>query len=66
MDENPYQSPQADAWEPGAKPTAGPGRGSFYTDLYKTLREGAPLVITPHDVRRQMRVIEESHRQAGL
>jgi len=31
----------------------------FYEDLYKTLREGAPLSITPQSVRRVMWVIEK-------
>lgn len=39
---------------------------SYYTDLYKTLTEGAPLKIHPNQVRRQIEVIEECHRQAPL
>jgi len=35
----------------------------FYGHLYKTLAGGAPLVITPQQVRRQIAVIEEAHRQ---
>ncbi|HIE14830.1 TPA: Gfo/Idh/MocA family oxidoreductase [Candidatus Bathyarchaeota archaeon] len=31
----------------------------FYEDLYKTLQEGAPLVITPQSIRRVMWVIEK-------
>jgi len=31
----------------------------FYEDLYRTIREGAPLVITPQSVRRVMWVIEK-------
>jgi len=38
----------------------------FYTHLYATLTEGAPLVITPEQVRRQVAVIEECHRQNPL
>ena len=38
----------------------------FYGHLYKTLAEGAPLVITPQQVRRQIAVIEECHRQNPL
>lgn len=37
--------------------------GSFYTMLHKTLTEGAPLEITPQQVRQQIAVIEECHRQ---
>ena len=35
----------------------------FYRDLYRTLTAGAPLKITPQQVRRQIAVIEECHRQ---
>ena len=38
----------------------------FYGHLYKTLTEGAPLVVTPEQVRRQIAVIEECHRQNPL
>ncbi|HEO72099.1 MAG TPA: Gfo/Idh/MocA family oxidoreductase [Candidatus Hydrogenedentes bacterium] len=37
--------------------------GRFYRMLYKTLTQGAPLAITPEQVRRQIAVIEEAHRQ---
>ena len=39
---------------------------AFYTHLYATLTEGAPLAITPRQVRRQIAVIEECHRQNPL
>lgn len=39
---------------------------AFYLDLYKTLRKGAPLVITPESVRQQIAVIEECHRLCPL
>lgn len=35
----------------------------FYTMLYQTLTRGAPLEITPQQIRRQIAVIEECHRQ---
>ena len=35
----------------------------FYRHLHRSLTEGAPLVITPQQVRRQIAVIEEAHRQ---
>jgi scyllo-inositol 2-dehydrogenase (NADP+) len=35
----------------------------FYTHLYATMTEGAPLVITPQQVRQQIAVMEECHRQ---
>ena len=38
----------------------------FYRHLHKTLTEGAPLVITPEQVRQQIAVIEEAHRQNPL
>lgn len=38
----------------------------FYSMLYKSLTEGAPLVITPQQVRQQIAVIEECHRQNPL
>ena len=36
---------------------------AFYEDLYRTLTKGAPLQITPQQVRRQIAVIEECQRQ---
>jgi scyllo-inositol 2-dehydrogenase (NADP+) len=39
---------------------------AFYNMLYKTLTEGAPLEITPQQVRQQIAVIEECHRQNPL
>jgi len=39
---------------------------SFYNMLYKTLRYGKPLEITPLQVRQQIGVIEECHRQNKL
>ena len=38
----------------------------FYAYLHETLTEGAPLVITPEQVRRQIAVIEECHKQNPL
>ncbi len=35
----------------------------FYDRLYETLANGAPLAITPEQVRMQIAVIEEAHRQ---
>jgi scyllo-inositol 2-dehydrogenase (NADP+) len=40
--------------------------GGFYNMLYKALTEGAPLEITPQQVRQQIAVIEECHRQNPL
>lgn len=38
----------------------------FYEDLYATLRQGAPLVITPESVRRQMAIIRTCHELCPL
>ena len=37
--------------------------GEFYSMLYKTLVDGAPLEITPQQIRKQMAVVEECRRQ---
>jgi predicted dehydrogenase len=34
-------------------------RAYFYQELYKTMREGAPLAITPESVRRQIAIFEK-------
>lgn len=39
---------------------------SFYNNLYKALTQGAPLAVTPEQVRQQVAVIEECHRQNPL
>ena len=38
----------------------------FYKDLYETLRQGAPLAITPESVRRQIAALEKCHQLAGM
>jgi len=38
----------------------------FYDHLYKVLRQGVPLHITPQQVRVQIAIIEECHRQNKL
>jgi scyllo-inositol 2-dehydrogenase (NADP+) len=40
--------------------------GSFYNMLFNTLTTGAPLEITPQQIRQQIAVIEECHRQNPL
>ncbi|HHT26415.1 MAG TPA: Gfo/Idh/MocA family oxidoreductase [Firmicutes bacterium] len=40
--------------------------GAYYSMLYKTLTEGAPLEVTLEQVRQQIAVIEECHRQNPL
>lgn len=46
-----------------AAPTLGGMTGRFYDGLYKTLTRGKALEITMEQVRRQIAVIEEAHRQ---
>jgi hypothetical protein len=36
---------------------------AFYTNLYDAITEGAPLTVSPLEVRQQIAVIEECHRQ---
>lgn len=38
----------------------------YYRDLYATIRQGAPLAITPESVRRVIWLQEECHRRGGL
>jgi len=40
--------------------------GRLYSNLYDALTSGAPLVVTPAQVRQQIAVIEEAHRQNPL
>ncbi len=40
--------------------------GSFYKMLHKHITEGGELVVTPEQVKKQIRVIEECHRQNQL
>ncbi|MCD6232700.1 Gfo/Idh/MocA family oxidoreductase [Candidatus Aerophobetes bacterium] len=42
-----------------------PGQLGFYLDLYKTMRKGASLSITPESARRVMWVIEKCHQLAN-
>ena len=43
-----------------------PGQKGFYQDLFKTIRQGRPLVVTPESVRRQMRVLDECRKMAPV
>jgi len=38
----------------------------FYDNLYEVLAEGKPLAVPPQQVRRQIAVMEEAHRQNRL
>lgn len=51
------------AYSSAAAPTQGGMTGKYYNMLYKTLTRGAKLEITVEQVRRQIAVIEEAHRQ---
>lgn len=44
----------------------GPGSTGFYLDLYESIRNDAPVVITPESVRRQVAVLEYAHEKTGL
>jgi scyllo-inositol 2-dehydrogenase (NADP+) len=48
---------------PEGKDLFGSMSEAFYSMLYRTLTEGAPLEITPQQVRQQIAVIEECQRQ---
>lgn len=41
-------------------------RTLYYDALFATIREGAPLAVTPDQVRSQMALFEEAHRIAGI
>ena len=55
-------------WEPtkAQRDVFGTMSKSFYDHLYKVLRAGAPLFITPEQVGVQVTVMEECHRQNPL
>ena len=38
----------------------------FYTDIYDAMRRGAPLVVTPESVRRQVAILEKCHQLCPL
>ncbi len=51
---------------PEQEKTIGWTRQCFYEDLYKTLRQGQPLVVTPQQVRRQISILEQAHEQGRM
>jgi predicted dehydrogenase len=65
---------QTATWEPGGQvQTGGAGApppvnsvNAFYDDLYKALRQGAPLAITPQEVRRRVAVMDSVRRFTGM
>ena len=52
-----------DKWEVSEDATFTYGTGRLYDTVYKRLVHGEPLVVTPEQVRRQIWVMEEAHRQ---
>lgn len=61
----PWQTASWDATAAEKDIFASAGEG-FYRDLHAALSEGRPLTVTPAQVRRQIAVIEECHRQNPL
>ncbi|MBV9470911.1 MAG: Gfo/Idh/MocA family oxidoreductase [Abitibacteriaceae bacterium] len=64
---------QEASWERGGQADAGAGAApaqqpvvELYHDLWRTIREGTPQVITPQSVRRRVAVLEECYRQSGV
>ncbi len=56
-------------WQPEEEWSAGDEEDPkilFYKDLYKTLRENAPLVIRPEDVRKQISVIQKCEQMSPV
>lgn len=60
-------------WRPAAAADSGAGAApaeapvlALYRDLYRTIREGAPQVITPQDVRRRVLVMEKARQISGM
>ena len=39
---------------------------SFYNDLYNTIRKGAPLAVTPQEVRKRIAILERCHQMNNL
>mgnify|MGYP002641985866 CR=1 FL=1 len=65
---------QTASWEPqgaveaggaGAAPPPGPVE-ALYGDLYRAIRQGTPLVVTPESVRRRVAVMEKIRAAAGI
>jgi scyllo-inositol 2-dehydrogenase (NADP+) len=54
---------QGASYSASSAATVGGMTGRFYDGLYKTLTQGRPLEVTLDQIRRQIAVIEEAHRQ---
>ncbi len=63
-----YQRPEELPWqEEILRPEQGrPAPLLFYDDLFRTLREGAPVAVTAQSIRRQIAVIERARAMTGL
>ncbi len=64
---------KTDSWSPAVSADAGAGAApaqqpviDLYADLWKTIRQGAPQVITPQDVRRRVAVMEKARKASGI
>ena len=64
---------QTASWEPPVPPDTGGGAApsaqpvlDLYADLFRTIRLGAPQVITPRSVRRRVAVIEKARAAGGF
>jgi predicted dehydrogenase len=52
-----------DSWKTNAPPDDSVPVGKLYATVYDHLVKGVPLVVTPEQVRQQIWVMEEAHRQ---
>ncbi len=64
---------QTDTWQPESRADSGAGATPsmqpvirLYTDLFHSIRHGAPQVITPQSVRRRVRVMEKARAVGGF
>jgi predicted dehydrogenase len=64
---------QEDSWTPASQSDAGAGATpaaqpviELYNGLWRSIREGAPQVITPQSVRRRVAVMEQCYKQSGI
>lgn len=62
-----------DSWQRGGIADSGAGAApagqpvvDLYRDLWRTIREGAPQVITPQSVRRRVAVLQKCYEQSGI
>ncbi len=62
-----------DSWQRGGVSDGGAGAApagqpiiELYSDLWRTIREGAPQVITPQSVRRRVQVLQKCYEQSDI